>query len=78
MNQEEGQKDEKVMETRIQTLWSPGGHSSCSCQYHGGAWLFSAHEQTEQFPKTAGKGCVCFVLPCSFLRNEVALHFIFD
>lgn len=28
--------------------------------------------------KTAGKRCVCFVLACSFLRNEIALHFIFD
>lgn len=78
VNQEEGQKDEKVMETRIQTLWSPGGHSSCSCRYPGEAWLFSAHEQTERFPKTAGAGCVRFVLSCSFLSHEIAGHFIFD
>lgn len=31
-----------------------------------------------RFPKTDGKGCVCFVQSCSFLRNEIALLSIFD
>lgn len=43
-----------------------------------GLGFFLRMSKQSRFPKRAGKGCVCFVLSCSFLRNEIALHFIFD
>lgn len=43
-----------------------------------GLGFFLRMSKQSRFPKTAGKGCICFVLSCSFLRNEIALHFIFD